>query len=195
MQPVLLRSNHHARSHESHERNDLSSGEPIPINQVCANQTSSAAKTSFAMHGNTLVLDGDHLMRHLDESFNQWQRGACSVFKDHVHMGDPHSREIGWAVEFRVQSHNQPHIPGGEVRQYILKRKRQLGGKHFGNRRRQRCIFRCIRGNWSNMMMLGRGKGQEVRSHPVEVTHVNTLESLISKQQQLVRDGLRRDLG
>lgn len=95
---MLLRTNHHAGAHESHESNDLVRSETIAVDQVSTNQTSSTTQASLAVDSNSLVLDGDHVVGELYEFAYQLQRWAGSIFKDHVDVGDAHSSEVRGAV-------------------------------------------------------------------------------------------------
>jgi hypothetical protein len=94
VQPMLLRSDHHPRSHESHERNDLVCGEPMFVYQVRSDQTPSPPKTSLAVHCDAFVLHCDHLVCESDEFADHWERWTRSVLKDHVHVMNAECGEV-----------------------------------------------------------------------------------------------------
>lgn len=62
----------------------------------------------------------------------------------------------------------------------ILERKRKLGRADFGYGRWEFIIFGSIHRDGRNGLLLRRGEGEEVRCDPIEVTHVDSLELLIS---------------
>ena len=67
MKPMLLRSDDHSRSHETHEGDDLVRSKTVTIDQIGTNETSGTSQTSLAMNCNTLLLDSDRLVCKLDE--------------------------------------------------------------------------------------------------------------------------------
>jgi hypothetical protein len=66
------------------------------------------------------------------------------------------------------------------VNEDILERKRKLGRADFGDGRRKFIIFGGIHRDGRNRLLLRRGEGEEVRCDPIEITHVDSLEFLIS---------------
>ena len=67
MEPMLLRANDHAGSHETHERYDFVGGKSMAIDQVCSYQTSCPTKPGFAVDSYRFILRVDHLVSQLDE--------------------------------------------------------------------------------------------------------------------------------
>jgi hypothetical protein len=72
MKPMLLWSDNHARTHESHESDDLVCGKPISVNQVSTDEAAGATQTSLAVDSNSPFFHGNHFVGHFDESSNQW---------------------------------------------------------------------------------------------------------------------------
>jgi hypothetical protein len=68
---MLLWANNHSWTHEAHVCNNLVGSEAVTEDEVCADQTSSAAKASFAMDCDSLLSDGDYFMGEVDEFSNE----------------------------------------------------------------------------------------------------------------------------
>lgn len=62
------------------------------------------------MHSDSFVLDSDHLMGKFDEFLDQRKRGASTIVKDHVQVIDAKSGEVGWRVEFGVETHDEANV-------------------------------------------------------------------------------------
>ncbi len=61
VEPVLLGTDDHAWSHESHKGDDFVGGEAVAVDEVCADQTARSTKTGFAVDGDALF-SGDLVM-------------------------------------------------------------------------------------------------------------------------------------
>lgn len=177
---MLLRSNDHTGSHESHEGNHFIGGESILVDQVSANQAACTAEACLAMDCDTLLLDGDHLMGHFDKPSDKLQGRAGAILEDHVNMSDSHCGEVRWAVELRVESYNETDVALVEMGENILEWHRKLRGRDFRDCCGQCIVLRGVDRNGFHGLVLRRRKGKEIRRNPVEVTHVDSLKFLVS---------------
>lgn len=86
VQPVLLWSDNHTRSHEAHKGYNLISSKAVAVDKICTNQASSSSETSLAVNSNALLLDGNGFMGQADKLAHGCERRASSVVKDHIEM-------------------------------------------------------------------------------------------------------------
>lgn len=102
VQPVLLGTDDHAGTHESHEGDYFVGGEAVPVDEVCADEAPGSAEAGFAVHRNSFVFDGDHFMGKLDEFLDESERWTGAVVEYHIQVIDAKGGEVGWRVEFRI---------------------------------------------------------------------------------------------
>jgi hypothetical protein len=93
-----------------------------------------------------------------------------------------HGSEVRGAVELRVQSYHETDVSRSEVDEDIPERKRKLGRADLGDGGRKGIVLGGVHRNGCNGLLLRRGEGEEVRGHPVEVTHVDSLKLLIPER-------------
>jgi hypothetical protein len=94
MKPMLLGTDHHSWSHESHIGDNFIGGEAISIDEICSNETASSTEASFAVHSNPLLPYCDHVMGEIDELPYKRKRGACAIVEDHIQMLDTKLCEV-----------------------------------------------------------------------------------------------------
>lgn len=124
MEPMLLRSYYHSRSHEAHESDNFVPRETMAVDEICADETSSSPEPGFAMNGDFLSFDGNHLMSKVDELSDCWKRGTCAVVKDHIQVLDSHGFEVGRRVELGVEPHDEANFLFVEVIEDVFERRR-----------------------------------------------------------------------
>lgn len=120
MEPVLLWSYNHTRPHESHVGDALVGGKAMSVDKICANEAARSTKTSLAMDSNLLLLDGDHIVRHLDELPYKWQWRTGAIFEFHIVMSDANGGEVGGTVECGVQTDDKANFLRAKVGKYHL---------------------------------------------------------------------------
>lgn len=142
VEPVLLRSNNHAGSHEAHEGDALVRCEAMAIDEVCADQTACPAETSFAVDCYAFAADVDHVVCQLNKASHKLKRWTCAVVEDHVQMLDAESSEVRWAVKLGVQAYYKANVARLEVREDVLERSGQLRLLHVWDCGRELLVSR-----------------------------------------------------
>lgn len=117
---MLLRTDDHTRAHEAHVSNDFVCSETVSIDEVGADKTAGSSKTSLAVDGDALALDGNHLVGKVDELLDKAERRAGAIIKDHIQMLDAKRLEVGCRVELRVETHNEANAALDKVGEDVL---------------------------------------------------------------------------
>lgn len=125
---MLLRANNHAGTHESHVRNNFVGSEAVTVDEISADKTSSATKSSLAVNCNVAVLDSDGAVGEVDEFPDHGKGWTCSVVKDHVNVVDAHGGKIVGGIELGVEADNKANVAGIEVVEDILEGRRKVEG-------------------------------------------------------------------
>lgn len=120
---MLLWADDHARTHEAHVGDDFVCSETVAIDEICTDEAACSAETCFAVDGNCLLLYDDHVMCFIDECTDHFKGRTCAIIKDHVHVLDVVGCEVGWGVEWIVESYYQAHVSLGEVCEDIFERR------------------------------------------------------------------------
>ncbi len=115
VQPVLLRADHHARAHEAHKGDDLVARESVAVDEVRADEAAGAAESGLAVHGDGLVLDGNHVVGQPDELAHHGEGGAGAVVEYHVEMLDAVDCEECGGVQRVVQTDYETNVALGEM--------------------------------------------------------------------------------
>ena len=163
VQPVLLRTDYHARPHKAHIRNQLVRRPIMPVKQVRADQAACPPESSLAVHGNPLPLLRDRLMRHIHKLAHQTQRRARPIVEDHVDVADAQRGEVARAVELRVESHDEADVALDEVGEHVLEGPRErLVPRHFGKVLGEERVLGGGGGDGVDGLELRGGEGEEV---------------------------------
>ena len=94
MKPVLLGTDNHTRSHESHERDDLVRCETMAVDEIGANQATSSAQTSLAVDSDSLLAHSDGLVSKSNKLADSCERRTCAIVENHVQMLNTQSLEV-----------------------------------------------------------------------------------------------------
>ena len=94
VQPVLLWANYHTRPHEAHEGYEVVGGETVAIDKVRADETPSAAETSFAVDGDVLLLLSDHFVGESNKLLDHVQGRVGAIVENHIHVLNAQGGEV-----------------------------------------------------------------------------------------------------
>ena len=188
VQPVLLRADDHAGTHEAHEGDGLVGGEGVAVDEVGADEAAGAAEPGLAVHGDGLLAADDGLVGEADELAHRLERRAGAVLEDHVEVLDAERLEVRRRVQVRVEAHDEPDVAVGEVAQHVAERPRQRRvGVDLGGVARQGVVQRRRLGHALDGLVLRRREGEEVRRDPVEVAVLDALEALVLVEVEVLQ--------
>lgn len=130
MEPVLLGADDHARSHEAHKGDDFVGGEAVPVDEIGADQAARTAEAGFAVDGDASFALVDCFVRQFDEFLDEGEWRAGAVVEDHVEVVDAEGGEVGWAIEFGVETDDEADVAVGEMGEDVLEWHGQVGASY-----------------------------------------------------------------